>query len=308
MAYHAHPEGYSYDEMLQFNDFQVPTQSGHYNDFALMGDLTNTSAPVALPETVSPNDTLIDPYSAPPSGAFTNFSTPATSAFDSPHGFTHSTDPSPLFSDESFGDGAADNFPPLFPEHQEDLLALDAAFSQGPRTSHTAPPMARNASSAIEDIHSAAAAHSARGPTRFDTAPPMSRNPSSATDLDHTTATYDSESRQTSMAAPPMSRDVSTTGHQSAQFSRPSVHPSTWAGIEKPQRPQKIQNSKQRKKNSNLPPIPVDPNDPEGVRRARNTMAARKSRDKRAALIDSLTEQVEYYRNIALSLGHVEEE
>lgn len=319
MAYHSHLEGkssseeadptlclglttsssgYSSDEMLGLNDLQAVGHEARYNDFGLMEDFINIPASLALPETISPNDTLIDPYSAPPSGAFTNFSTPATSTFDSPRGYSHSTDPSPMFVNDSFEDDAADNFIPLFPENQEDLHALDATLNQGSQASHTTLPMSRESSSATHDIHHAAAAHSTRGPTTFIAAPPMSRHASTAAeDFDDTAATYQNAGRQTLMAAPQMSRKTSIPGQQSAPSSRQGVvRPPTYAGIQKQvHKPRKV-----------LPDPEVDPADSEAVRRVRNTVAARKSRQKRADLIESLSNQVDYYRNIALSLGHVE--
>lgn len=62
-----------------------------------------------------------------------------------------------------------------------------------------------------------------------------------------------------------------------------------------------------RRRDKPLPAITVDdPNDSAAVKRARNTMAARKSRQKRMERQEDLEGQVEYWKRIAISLGHVE--
>jgi len=63
-----------------------------------------------------------------------------------------------------------------------------------------------------------------------------------------------------------------------------------------------------RKRSMPLPPIVVDPSDVVAVKRARNTLAARMSRAKKAekmdemeAMIEKLKAEVEYWKNIALN-------
>ena len=101
--------------------------------------------------------------------------------------------------------------------------------------------------------------------------------------------------------APKMSRNASSPGQSSPRSSHQGRHSST-SGV----------NSRRRDKP--LPAITVeDPNDIIAVKRARNTMAARKSREKRVERTEQLVTQVtqleadvEYWKNIAISRGHVE--
>lgn len=114
---------------------------------------------------------------------------------------------------------------------------------------------------------------------------------------------YDNNSSTTEvLVAPQMSRnDSSPGGKSSAQSSYQGRHSFT-SGVA----------SKRREKP--LPAIKVeDPSDTIAIKRARNTMAARKSRQKRMERADQLeTEvtrletEVEHWKNIALSKGHVE--
>lgn len=76
--------------------------------------------------------------------------------------------------------------------------------------------------------------------------------------------------------APEMSRTTSSTGKPSSRSSQQGRQSST-SGVSK------------RRAKSDLPPITVqNPNDVIAIKRARNTMAARKSRDRRATHIDEL--------------------
>jgi len=69
-----------------------------------------------------------------------------------------------------------------------------------------------------------------------------------------------------------------------------------------------------RRRDKPLPPIIVeDPSDTVAMKRARNTLAARKSRERKAQRFDELEEKIEklsterdYWKNIALSLGFEE--
>lgn len=101
-------------------------------------------------------------------------------------------------------------------------------------------------------------------------------------------------------AAPHMCRNDSSPGHSSSRSSRQGRHSFT-TGV----------NAKRRDKP--LPVINVDPSDVIAVKRARNTMAARKSRQKRVerndeliAQVADLEKKVDYWKEIALSRGHVE--
>jgi hypothetical protein len=78
--------------------------------------------------------------------------------------------------------------------------------------------------------------------------------------------------------------------------------PATSAGITKP-----------RRRKQPLPPIAVDPNDKVALKRARNTLAARDSRQRKFDHVQSLERQVEElkaesqkWRSIALALGYTE--
>ena len=106
---------------------------------------------------------------------------------------------------------------------------------------------------------------------------------------------------KTSPVAPKMSRNGSSPGQSSSRSGTNTRHSFT-SGV----------NSRRRDK-----PLPVitveDPNDTVAVKRARNTMAARKSRAKRMerteqleATIAELEDQVDHWKNIAIARGHVE--
>ena len=105
----------------------------------------------------------------------------------------------------------------------------------------------------------------------------------------------------TKHVAPQMSRNSSSSpGKPSTRTSNQGRHSFT-AGVA-PKRREKP-----------LPAIEVDPNDIAATKRARNTMAARKSREKRLertdalmAQVQELEEQVEYWKGIAVGLGHRE--
>lgn len=115
------------------------------------------------------------------------------------------------------------------------------------------------------------------------------------------------EDVQASPAAPEMSRTVSNSSqivvHPGGQSRKRSsnaspltstIRPSSVAGISKREKP--------------LPAIVVDPNDPVAVKRARNTAAARKSREKKFTEMETyrqkiaeLEQEVEHWKALALS-------
>ena len=188
--------------------------------------------------TVSPKDLMVDSMSAPPSGAYTDLTTPGTSTYDSPF-MANSTETSPLFTEESFADDP-DKWPSLFDPIEEES-------NKGP-VSHFAG---------------------------------VSPSPT--------------------CVAPTMSRNASSPGQSSPRSSHQGRH-SFASGVA----------SKRRDKP--LPAITVDdPNDTVAVKRARNTMAARKSREKRVERTEQLISQVrqleaevEHWKNIAIGMGHDE--
>ncbi|MCJ1450426.1 hypothetical protein MMC28_000757 [Mycoblastus sanguinarius] len=102
--------------------------------------------------------------------------------------------------------------------------------------------------------------------------------------------------------APKMSRNSSSPGQSSPRRSSQQGRHSFAAGIAP------------KRRDKPLPAITIeDPNDAIAVKRARNTLAARKSREKRVekteALVNQVTaleEEVEHWKSIALRMGHVE--
>lgn len=230
---------------LNDNDFTSAPDSSHALfdgslDFGGHFEPINDPAPAQMPnlQTVSPKDLMVDSMSAPPSGAFTDLTTPGTSAFDSPY-MANSTETSPLFAEESFADDP-DKWPSLFDP-------IEAETNIGP-VSHFA----------------------AASPSPTNTAPIMSRNDSSP------------------------GQSSTRSSHQGRHSIASGVMP--------------------KRRDKPLPAINIeDPTDTVAVKRARNTMAARKSREKRVERVEQLVNQVtqleaevEHWRNIAISRGHVE--
>lgn len=237
----------SSDGMFDFNNSGVPlapdSTDGLFDaslDFGTHFEPINdpASAQSSNVLTVSPKDLMVDSMSAPPSGAYTDLTTPGTSAYDSPF-MANSTETSPLFTEESFADDP-DKWPSLFDPIEEEP-------DKGP-VSHFAG---------------------------------VSPSPT--------------------CVAPKMSRNASSPGQSSPRSSHQGRH-SFASGVA----------SKRRDKP--LPAITVDdPNDTVAVKRARNTMAARKSREKRVERTEQLISQVrhleaevEHWKNIAMGMGHDE--
>lgn len=241
----------SSDNMFDFNnnnnnnDFTSAPDSGDALfdgslDFGAHFESINDSAPAQTTnlQTVSPQDLMVDSMSAPPSGAYTDLTTPATSNYDSPY-MANSTETSPLFPDDSYADDP-DKWPSLFDPIEEET-------NIGP-VSHFA----------------------GASPSPTCTAPKMSRNDSSP------------------------GQSSSRSSHQGRHSFTSGVAP--------------------KRRDKPLPAITVeDPNDTVAVKRARNTMAARKSREKRVERTEQLVNQVtqleaevEHWKSIAVSMGHVE--
>ncbi|KAL9135999.1 MAG: hypothetical protein Q9175_002797 [Cornicularia normoerica] len=234
------------DNMFDFNNdlTSVPDPTNvFFNESLVFGthfEPINEPAPAQTPnlQTVSPKDLMVDSMSAPPSGAFTDLTTPGTSTFDSPY-MANSTETSPLFAEEPFADDP-DKWPSLFDPIEEET-------NTGP-VSHFA----------------------GASPSPIYTAPKMSRNDSSP-------------------------------GQSSSRSSQQGRHSFT-SGVAP------------KRRDKPLPAITVeDPSDTVAIKRARNTMAARKSRDKRVERTEQLVNQVtqlevevEHWKNIAISMGHVE--
>ena len=235
------------DNMFDFNnnDFaSAPDSSdGLFDgslDFGSHFEPINDPAPAQTPnlQTVSPKDLMVDSMSAPPSGAFTDLTTPGTSAYDSPY-MINSTETSPLFAEESFTDDP-DKWPSLFDPIEEET-------NTGPVS------------------HFAGVSHS---------------------------PTYEAHK---------MSRNGSSPGQSSPRSSHQGRH-SLSSGVAP------------KRRDKPLPAITIeDPNDSVAVKRARNTMAARKSREKRVERTEELVNQVaqletevQHWKNIAISMGHVE--
>ncbi|KAF6227799.1 hypothetical protein HO173_011901 [Letharia columbiana] len=209
-------------------------------DFGTHFEPINDPAPAQTSnlQTVSPKDLMVDSMSAPPSGAFTDLTTPGTSAYDSPY-MANSTETSPLFAEESFADDP-EKWPSLFDPIEEET-------NTGP-VSHFA----------------------GASPSPTYTAPKMSRNDSSP------------------------GQSSSRSSHQGRHSFTSGVAP--------------------KRRDKPLPAITIeDPNDTVAMKRARNTMAARKSREKRVERTEQLVGQVtqleadvDYWKKIAIGMGHVE--
>ena len=236
----------SSDTMYGFSDFTNTEpdahSDGHFDsslDFGAQFESINNQGPaqVSNVQTISPKDLMVDTISAPPSGAFTDLTTPGTSTFESPY-MTNSNETSPMFPEEAFSEDP-DHWPSLFgPDDELMTNGTLSHFTQSPTTTHVAPKMSRNASS---------------------------------------------------------------PGQSSVRSSTQGRH-SFASGVAP------------RRRDKPLPAITIeDPNDTVAVKRARNTLAARKSREKRQerteALLNQvnmLEEEVEKWKNIAISMGHVE--
>ena len=103
--------------------------------------------------------------------------------------------------------------------------------------------------------------------------------------------------------APRMSRNGSSPGQASSRGGSNQARHSSSSGVSS------------RRRDKPLPAITVDdPHDIVAVKRARNTLAARKSRQKRVEQseqlmkqVEELELQVEYWKQIALGRGHVEQ-
>ena len=243
----------SADSMIDFNDFNdfgsAPdtfiNESFDYSlapagsHFEAINHQTPGNASVD-PQTISPKDLVADYTSAPPSGAFTDLTTPGTSTFESPY-MANSNETSPLFIEDNFGEDP-DQWPSLFEPQEEPISASTV------KKSSVSPVQEPGAT-----------------------------------------------------AAPKMSRNGSSPGQTSSRSSQQGRHSSA-SGVAP------------RRRDKPLPAITVeDPNDTVAVKRARNTLAARKSREKRVEKTESLISQVatlekevERWKEIALNHGYVE--
>ena len=109
------------------------------------------------------------------------------------------------------------------------------------------------------------------------------------------------QTMQDIQVAPQMSRNTSSPGKSSSRSSNQGRHSLT-SGVSS------------RRRDKPLPAITIDdPSDHVKVKRARNTMAARKSREKRVqrheqleTQVAELQRQVDYWKDIATDLGHME--
>lgn len=226
------------NSMFNFDEFTVSNPHDGLFDAPLNFDTIDELA--SDQQTISPKDIFMnDTTSAPPSGAFTDLTTPGTSTFESPY-MANSTETSPLFTDNPSFEDDPDKWPSLFAETEEPSRPTTSTlyYLDSPKTSHVAPKMSRNGSSPGQP--SSRQSHKGRG----------------------------------SFAAA--------------------------AGVAP------------KRRDKPLPDIKVeDPNDIIAVKRARNTLAARKSREKRveqkeALVVENidLKEDVAYWKGIAMALGH----
>jgi len=233
----------SSDTMFNFGEFASASDAHDdgldeaLDNFTTHFEAINDSAP-GQASTVSPSEIMVDSTSAPPSGAFTDLTTPGTSTWESPYA-ANSCETSPLFMDNLSPDDDPDKWPSLFGEIREPEREAPVSDSiTSPKTSHIAPKMSRN----------------------------------------------DSSPGQTS----------SRSSHQGRHSFTAGVAP--------------------RRRDKPLPAITVeDPTDTVAIKRARNTLAARKSREKRMERTEALLNQVndlevevEHWKSIALGMGHRE--
>ena len=219
-------------EMPDFNEFVNDTRNDtHYQDFSFDSpsfETLDASGNTSEPQTISPQELLLDSMSAPPSATLTNLSTPGDSPWESPF-FNHSTDTSPAYGQEEIEEDY--NFP-LFPDGGS--LGVNDVFP----------------SPGMKDLK-----------PNSTVAPAMSRN-------------------QSSSSQSPFSGCSSSLGRHSSI-----------AGVNA------------RKRSKPLPPVhPGDPNDLVSVKRARNTAAARKSRQKKTQMLEELEEQVVELTNVNVHL------
>ena len=134
----------------------------------------------------------------------------------------------------------------------------------------------------------------------------------STDDFSQTTITNASVTPQPT--APQMSRTGSSPGQSSSRSSHHHSNSVSNQGTNNGGRHSFTAGVSSRRRDKPLPAITVeDPHDTIAVKRARNTMAARKSRQKRMertdaleATVQDLEAQVEHWRNIAIQRGHVE--
>ena len=187
-------------------------------------------------QTVSPQDIFSDTMSAPPSGAYTNLSTPGTYSMESPYTqMVTSSDTSPNFDEfEVAGDS----------EKYSNLFEVDHSY------------------------------------------------------LDNVASVRRVSANCEASVAPPMTRNQSSPGQSSSRGSNVG-RPSSSYGVNP------------RKRDKPLPPITVeDPSDIIAVKRARNTAAARKSREKKVhkfeeleEIIKGLTNERDHWKDLALRRG-----
>ena len=132
-------------DMPDFTEFvnDMP-DDGQLQDFSFDSPgFENRDAPgnTSEPQTVSPQELLLDSMSAPPSATLTNLSTPGDSPWESPF-FTNSTDASPVYGVDEIGE----TFDyPLFPDSGS--LGLNDVLSS-PRMEDLRPiePQSRHSS------------------------------------------------------------------------------------------------------------------------------------------------------------------
>jgi general control protein GCN4 len=223
------------------------------------------ATPASTPRTVSPRDIFADPHSAtPPSGAFTNLTSPnlnspfVGSPFVTDTAYTHS----PLLADP------VEEWFPLFPDSADSSNAVSVS-------------------------------NTVVQPANFD----LTMAASTVTGHhDNAVTDTDAKSQAEGSPSPGQSSPVILDGARRRRSS---------AGAS----PGRV--TKPRRRKGPLPPIAVDPSDKLAMKRARNTLAARDSRQRKfdhilkletenAQLKDSVTDleaQLEKWKGIALGLG-----
>ncbi|KAL8874403.1 MAG: hypothetical protein Q9174_000248 [Haloplaca sp. 1 TL-2023] len=142
----------------------------------------------------------------------------------------------------------------------------------------------------------------------------FSHRPSPCLEFDHSPAIHDNQDFDTGFAEFNMfpelpGKAVEELVHAAQVPARSDTTPlarkvpSRQVSLQSPRMSQAAGVKKSRKKPGPLGPVTIDPDDPKSCKRGRNTLAARNSRARRQARMDSLEEEAELWKARALALG-----
>lgn len=180
----------------------------------------------------------------------------------------------------------------------------------------SAPPSTAFTNLTSPDINNA----SPFGADSYQTSPAfMTEADFSTTNADNWFSLFPDSTHDASAVADPIQRTISDHSIQSTSSSDSpngvaSAHQKSLTDTPPSARHSSISGVKPRRRKGPLPNIELDPNDKVAYKRARNTLAARDSRQRKLehvtnleSRIAELEDEVTKWRNIALSLGHVEQ-